>query len=250
MLGRTKPGRYIHSKRWWPRATGRQSRGAHTRRSIGFSPTRRSSTAHTSKGSVRLLLLECLYTAAELRLEDFLRQGIGFGVAGARHLPDKAEPAQIVGPAPGGRQDARACRQSTGRPRAPSTNRGQRRIVQAIPQAALVACIEQRSGAGVELALVAQPRNPGLVIACHANANPARRVPRHLGHELRRASAPSHPSRPCTADAVHRPQGDEPGEPCCPCQIRWIGPASTEAFKRRWYQRFAAAALMPRQRLR
>ncbi|AIB16657.1 hypothetical protein ABAZ39_32995 (plasmid) [Azospirillum argentinense] len=104
---------------------------------------------------VGILLLKCLHTAAEPRLEDLLGQGIGFGMAGARHLAGEAEPAQIIGAAPGGDQTPEHAGDPLGdRAARPQATVG-RRIVQIIPQAALLACVEQRSGAGVELALVA-----------------------------------------------------------------------------------------------
>jgi hypothetical protein len=53
--------------------------------------------------------------------------------------------------------------------------------------------VEQRSGAGVEAAQIAQPVNPGLVIPSDKNADPALRIPGHLGRDLRRPAACQQP---------------------------------------------------------
>jgi hypothetical protein len=53
--------------------------------------------------------------------------------------------------------------------------------------------VEQRSGAGVEAAQIAQPVNPGLVVPSDKNADPALRIPRHLGRDLRRPAAHQQP---------------------------------------------------------
>jgi hypothetical protein len=48
-------------------------------------------------------------------------------------------------------------------------------------------------GAGVEAAQIAQPVNPGLVVPSDKNADPALRIPRHLGRDLRRPAAHQQP---------------------------------------------------------
>ena len=53
--------------------------------------------------------------------------------------------------------------------------------------------VEQRSGAGVEAAQIAQPVNPGLVIPSDKNADPALRIPGHLGRDLRRPAVCQQP---------------------------------------------------------
>ncbi len=53
--------------------------------------------------------------------------------------------------------------------------------------------VEQRSGARVEAAQIAQPVNPGLVVPADKNADPSLRVARHLGRKLRRAPARQKP---------------------------------------------------------
>src|SRR5690349_8046328 len=53
--------------------------------------------------------------------------------------------------------------------------------------------VEQRSGAGVEAAQIAQPVNPGLVVPSDQNTDPALRIPGHLSRDLRRPTACQQP---------------------------------------------------------
>ncbi|UEM24440.1 hypothetical protein JL100_033010 (plasmid) [Skermanella mucosa] len=55
-----------------------------------------------------------------------------------------------------------------------------RRIVERVVKTLQVIGVEQRSGAGVEAAQIAQPVNPGLVIPPDKNADPALRIPRGI----------------------------------------------------------------------
>jgi hypothetical protein len=56
-----------------------------------------------------------------------------------------------------------------------------------------LALVGVEHGAGVEAAQIAQPVNPGLVIPSDKNADPALRIPGHLGRDLRRPAACQQP---------------------------------------------------------
>ena len=64
-----------------------------------------------------------------------------------------------------------------------------RRIVERVVKTLQGIGVEQRSGAGVEAAQIAQPVNPGLVVPSNKYADPALRIPRHLGRDLGRLTA-------------------------------------------------------------
>jgi hypothetical protein len=68
-----------------------------------------------------------------------------------------------------------------------------RRIIERTVKTLQAIGVEQRSGAGVEAAQIAQPVNPGLVVPSDKNADPALRIPRHLGRDLRRPAAHQQP---------------------------------------------------------
>ena len=59
-------------------------------------------------------------------------------------------------------------------------------------------------GAGVEAAQIAQPVNPGLVVPSNKYADPALRIPRHLGRDLCRPTACQQPEdlQMCALDRV------------------------------------------------
>ena len=138
------------------------------------------------------LLPGCLHAAAKAGFEEFLGQPVDIGMA--RYLAGETEATQCFGTA--------ARRNQTSKPAGdPQGNRAARPeavivqwSIQAIPRVALLGCVKQRSGAGIELARVVQPRNSSLVVAPHWNAAPARRISRHLGDELGRAPAVQQPN--------------------------------------------------------
>ena len=171
---------------------GRRPRGAQTRRRTGLRPTRCSSIAHPSSGVAG----SSCWSACTRRRKRALKTSWARGSASAwrGRGPWRVKPRRRRASLP---RRGEIRRPSMGAPLGDRAARPEavirRRIVQAILQTALLACAKQRSGAGVELALVAQPRNPGLVVASHQNADPARRGPRHLGDKLGRASAGQQP---------------------------------------------------------
>ena len=93
--------------------------------------------------------------------------------------------------------------------------------------------VEQRSGAGVEAAQIAQPVNPGLVIPSDKNADPALRIPGHLGRDLRRPAACQQPEDlemraldrvlffPIPMIQLIGSQDVQSDKPCFPCSSKW-----------------------------
>src|SRR3954453_1174551 len=137
----------------------------------------------------------CFHAAAEAGLEPLLDGKIAFGMPRPRHLTGEAEAAPVIEPAARRNQAIdQAADPLRDQPTGPQAALG-RRMIQGAVKTLPFGGVEQRSGAGVELAPVAQPLNPGLVVAPDQNTEPALRVSRHRGREFRRTPTRHKPER-------------------------------------------------------